>query len=155
LTTTRIDRLFAGALILLGLYVVRNALEYGYMRGATPGPGFFPFWIGLALAGVSAINLVRSAIGSERLDALFDRSGFLKALAILTAVVAFILATPWIGLLTGAAVLIPIIAFVIRPRWTPSFAATILAITFTFPIACHYLFAVYLQVPMIEGPFGF
>jgi hypothetical protein len=57
LTTRTIDRLFAGALLLLGLYVVWNALEYGYMRGTTPGPGFFPFWVGLALAIFSAVSL--------------------------------------------------------------------------------------------------
>ena len=155
MTTKTIDRLFAGALLLLGLYIVRNALVYGYMRGTTPGPGFFPFWVGLALVGMSAVNLVRSLTGAERLEALFDRAGFLKALAIVAAVVGFILAAPWIGLLLGTALLIPITALVIRPRWTMAFAATIVTIAILFPVVCHYLFAVYLQVPLIEGPFGF
>jgi len=155
LTTRTIDRLFAGALLVLGLYVVWNALEYGYMRETTPGPGFFPFWVGLALAIFSAVNLLRSLSGAEVLDSLFDAGGFFKALAILAAIVVFIVATPFIGLLMGTALLIPVVAFVIRPRWTPTFAATILAIALIFPVVGHYLFGVYLQVPLVEGPFGF
>ncbi len=155
MTTTAVDRLFAGILLLLGLYIVWNALEYGYMRGTTPGPGFFPLWIGLGLTILSAINIIRSVTGAEKLDATFDATGLYKALSIFAAITVFILLTPFIGMLTGTALLIPVIAFVLRPRWTLRFAATIAAIALVFPVACHYLFAVYLQVPLVEGPLGF
>ena len=155
MTTKTIDRAFAGALLLLGLYIIWNALEYGYTRGTTPGPGFFPFWIGLLLTMFSAVNLGRSLSGAEVVDSLFDATGFYKALAILSAVVAFIVLTPFIGLLTGTALLIPVVAFVIRRRWTARFAATIVSIAIIFPVVCYFLFAVYLQVPLIEGPLGF
>ena len=155
MTTKTIDRAFAGALLLLGLYIIWNALEYGYTRGTTPGPGFFPFWIGLLLTIFSAVNLGRSLSGAEVVDSLFDAAGFYKALAILSAVGAFIVLTPFIGLLTGTARLIPVVAFVIRRRWTTRFAATILSIALIFPVVCYFLFAVYLQVPLIEGPLGF
>ena len=159
MTTKAVDRLFAGILLLLGLYIVWNALEYGYMRGTTPGPGFFPLWVGLGLTILSAINIIRSVSGAERLDAsegkAFDAAGLYKALSIFAAITVFILVTPFVGMLTGTALLIPVIAFIIRPRWTPRFAATIVAIALVFPVACHYLFAVYLQVPLVEGPLGF
>lgn len=159
MTTTTVDRLFAGILLLLGLYIVSNALEYGYMRGATPGPGFFPLWIGLGLAILSAVNLIRSVTGAETFDAsdahAFDAAGLYKALSIFAAITVFILLTPFLGMLTGTALLIPVIAFVLRPQWTLTFAATVVAIALVFPVACHYLFAVYLQVPLVEGPLGF
>ena len=159
MTTKTVDRLFAGILLLLGLYIVWNALEYGYMRGTTPGPGFFPLWVGLGLAILSAINIIRSVSGAERLDAsegkAFDAASLYKALSVFAAIMVFILLTPFIGMLTGTALLIPVIAFVIRPRWTLTFAATIAAIALVFPVVCHYLFAVYLQVPLVEGPLGF
>ncbi len=155
MTTKAVDRLFAGILLFLGLYIVWNALEYGYMRGTTPGPGFFPLWVGLGLTILSAINIIRSVTGAERLDAAFDTAGLYKALSIFAAITVFILLTPFVGMLAGTALLIPVIAFVLRPRWTLSFAATIVAITLVFPVACHYLFAVYLQVPLVEGPLGF
>jgi putative tricarboxylic transport membrane protein len=155
LTTKSIDRVFAVALLFLGLYIVWNAVRYGYMRGTTPGPGFFPLWVGLGLTVLSAVNIIRNVSGAEILESAFDRAGLYKALAIFSAIVVFILLTPFIGMLTGAALLIPGIAFVIRPRWTATFALTIVAIAVVFPVACHFLFAVYLQVPLVQGPFGF
>ena len=86
MTTKAVDRLFAGILLLLGLYIVWNALEYGYMRGTTPGPGFFPLWIGLGLTILSAINIIRSVTGAEKLDATFDAAGLYKALSIFAAI---------------------------------------------------------------------
>ena len=65
MTTTTVDRLFAAFLLALGIYVVWNALGYGYMRDTTPGPGFFPFWVGLAIVGLSIANLLRSFRGAE------------------------------------------------------------------------------------------
>ncbi|WP_049564072.1 tripartite tricarboxylate transporter TctB family protein [Streptomyces sp. SBT349] len=50
---------FAGVLILLGLYLVREGLDIGYDRENEPGPGFFPLWVGAVLAVLSAGWLVR------------------------------------------------------------------------------------------------
>lgn len=155
MTTKTVDRLFAGILLLLGLYIVWNALEYGYMRGTTPGPGFFPLWVGLGLAALSAVNLVRSLIGVERLDAVFDAVGLLKTLGILAVTVVFILVTPWIGMLVASGLLIPAVAFIIRPRGNRRFAITILAVSLVFPVLCYFLFAVYLRVPIERGVIGF
>ena len=153
--TDRIDRLFAGALTLLGVFVVWKSLEYGYMRDATPGAGFFPLWIGLGLTVLSLINLVRSVRGTERLSAIFDRAGVYGPLAIVVAIAVFILLSPWIGMLLASALLIPAIALAMQPRWTARFAVTILAIAVAFPVLCYFLFAVYLNVPLQTGVLGF
>jgi cell division protein FtsW (lipid II flippase) len=154
MTTQTIDRVFAGCLAALGVYIVWNALAYGYMRGTTPGPGFFPFWVGLGIVGLSIANLVRSLRGAEILESQFDAVGLYKALAVVGFVIAFILLTPWLGMLVASGLLIPALAFAIRPRWTRSFAATIVAVALLFPVLCYYLFAVYLQVPLVRGVFG-
>jgi putative tricarboxylic transport membrane protein len=154
LTTKTIDRAFAGALLLLGLYIIWNALEYGYIRGATPGPGFFPLWVGAGLAGLSVVNLVRSLAGAEPLDAIFDATGFLKTLGILAVAVVFVLVTPWIGMFAASGLLIPAVAFIIRPGWNRRFALIILVLSLAFPVLCHFLFAVYLRVPIERGVLG-
>lgn len=152
--TTTVDRLFAAGLSLLGLYIIWNALDYGYMREAVPGPGFFPLWVGLGLTVLSAANLVRSLRGHEVLDTEFDRATVAKTLAIVALVIGFILITPLIGMVIASGLLIPAIAFAIRPRWTGRFAATMLVIAVAFPVLCHFLFGVYLQVPLVRGVFG-
>jgi putative tricarboxylic transport membrane protein len=154
MTTHSIDRVFAGCLTVLGLYIVRNALEYGYMRGTTPGPGFFPFWVGLAIVGFSIANLIRSVRGLEVLESTFDARGLYKALAIVGVVVLFIVLAPWLGMLLASGLMIPALALAIRPRWTARFAAIIVSVAVGFPFLCYFLFAVYLQVPLVKGVFG-
>lgn len=155
MATKTLDRIFAAGTGVLGIYVVWNALNYGYMRGVVPGAGFFPFWVGVGLIGLSIVNLLRSVRGIEVLDAAFDLAGSLKALGIVVVTVAFILTAPFFGLLLGSGLFILATAFVIRPRWTAGFASRIVAIAIVFPIFCHILFAVYLRVPLVEGVFGF
>ena len=155
MATKALDRIFAAGTGVLGIYVVWNALDYGYMRGVVPGAGFFPFWVGVGLIGLSLANLVRSVRGIEVLDATFELAGSLKALGIVVATVAFILTAPFVGLRLGSGLFILATAFVIRPRWTAGFAARIVAIAIGFPIFGHFLFGVYLRVPLLEGVFGF
>jgi len=154
MTTKTIDRVFAACLAVLGLHIVRNALAYGYMREATPGPGFFPFWVGVAIVALSLVNVVRSLRGTEVLESQFDAAGLNKALGIVAIVAGFIFVTPWLGMLVASGLIVPAIAFAIQPRWTSRFAAVILALAVAFPIVCHFLFAVYLQVPLVRGVFG-
>lgn len=154
MTTQTIDRVFAGCLTVLGLYIVWNALQYGYTRGTTPGPGFFPFWVGLAIVGLSIANLVRSARYLERLESTFDANGLYKALAIVGVVALFIVLAPWLGMLVASALMIPALALAVRPRWTLRFAAIIVMVAVGFPFLCYFLFAVYLQVPLVKGVFG-
>jgi putative tricarboxylic transport membrane protein len=154
-TTERIDRAFSAGLLLLGAFVVWKAVEYGYMRDAAPGPGFFPLWIGLGIVVLSAVNLVRSVRGLEPLKETFDRTSLYGTLGIVAAVAAFIVLSPVIGMLLGSALLIPAIALCIRQRWTRRFAATIVLIAVLFPVVCHLLFGVYLRVPLTRGVFGF
>jgi putative tricarboxylic transport membrane protein len=155
MATRTIDRIFAVGTGVLGIYVVVNALGYGYMRGAVPGAGFFPFWVGIGLVGLSIVNLVRGVRGIEVPDATFELAGSLKALGIVAATVTLILTAPFFGLRLGSGLFILATAFVIRPRWTAGFATKIVAIAIGFPIFGHFLFGVYLRVPLVEGVFGF
>lgn len=153
--TRAIDQAFAAGLLALGAYIVWSALAYGYMRDAVPGPGFFPFWIGLGLIGLSAVNLARSLRGRDALDARFDLLTLYKMLAITAIVLAFVVASRWLGMLIAVGLAIPAIGFVIRPRHTRRFALTMAVMAVAFPVFAYLLFAVYLRVPLVRGPFGF
>jgi putative tricarboxylic transport membrane protein len=154
IATRTVDRVFAAGLMALGAYIVRNALAYGYMRDAVPGPGFFPFWIGLGLLALSGVNLLRSLRGHEVLESRFDLVGLYKTLALIGLVTVFILSAAWVGMLAGSGLLVAAAALVVRPRWTARFAVTILAIAAAFPLLAYFLFAVYLRVPLVRGVFG-
>jgi putative tricarboxylic transport membrane protein len=155
MATKTLDRIFAIGTGALGIYVVWNALGYGYMRGVVPGAGFFPFWVGVGLIALSIGNFARSLRGIEVINTAFDMAGAVKALGIVAATVALILTAPFFGLLLGSGLFILATAFVIRPRWTPVFAARIVTVAIGFPLFAHFLFGVYLRVPIVEGVFGF
>ncbi len=41
---------FAAVLFLLGVFIFAQSFEFGWESRGTPGPGFFPFWVGLLIA---------------------------------------------------------------------------------------------------------
>jgi putative tricarboxylic transport membrane protein len=63
----------AGAvLLLLGLWIVYTSFSWKYYTSLGPGPGFFPFWIGVLISAtgalMSALNLIslrKNAIQGE------------------------------------------------------------------------------------------
>ena len=46
------------ALAALGLYIIVQARQWEYLGPEGPGPGFFPFWYGAAMLGLSALLVV-------------------------------------------------------------------------------------------------
>ena len=152
MTTQTIDRVFAGCLAALGVSSYGTPSPTGMRDDA--GTRLLSILGRARIVGLSIANLVRSLRGAEILESQFDAVGLYKALAIVGFVTGFILLTPWLGMLVASGLLIPALAFAIRPRWTRPFAATIVAVALLFPVLCYYLFAVYLQVPLVRGVFG-
>jgi putative tricarboxylic transport membrane protein len=54
------DRIFAVIGLALALWAYLESRKFHYRTEFTPGPGFFPFWIGLCLALLSAYLLYDS-----------------------------------------------------------------------------------------------
>ncbi len=59
---------FAGLLFVLGLFIFAQSFEFGWESRGTPGPGYFPFWVGLLIALTSfawGITELRSSIDAQ------------------------------------------------------------------------------------------
>ncbi len=54
----RAEQVVAALCVLLGAGVVWQAWTMEYLTSIGPGPGFFPFWLGLILVGLSVAWLV-------------------------------------------------------------------------------------------------
>lgn len=52
------ERIVAALCVLLGLWIVWQAAGMEYLTSIGPGPGFFPWWLGLLLSGMSAAWLL-------------------------------------------------------------------------------------------------
>jgi putative tricarboxylic transport membrane protein len=78
------------ALAGLGSYIVFQAAGWEYLGSDGPGPGFFPLWYGVAMAGLSLVLVVSSLkpASGERIDWAGARRAFGVWLALVVAVAA-------------------------------------------------------------------
>lgn len=84
---------FAGLLFLSGLFILFQSFSYGWESRGTPGPGFFPFWVGLLIALTAfgwGINEARASIESQIPQDL-DPAGIWRVLRIFVAFVVFLI----------------------------------------------------------------
>jgi hypothetical protein len=139
----------AAALVLLAAALFMARAAHGLRLGspASPGPGFFPFWLSLALAAVSlAILAVELRSGAGR------RPGW-RWRPIVPVAVVLLLAAPALGLLgflTTGFVFLTVLLRGLGSSWPATL--TLAAAT---SLASHLVFAAWLQIRFPRGPFGF
>jgi len=152
------DVLSGAALAVLGIYIVTQASAWDYFGLDGPGPGFFPFWYGVAMTTL-ALVLVVSNIRKSRtdqppksgLEPAFDWTGTGRALATWAGfAIAVALMAPLGFLLSFALLTFFIVAWVFR---RPLLTAGITAVTTA--LAFHLAFPVALGVELPIGLFGF
>jgi putative tricarboxylic transport membrane protein len=143
------ERVAAAVLLLVGLAGAFEARRLSIGEVARPGPGFFPFYLGLALAVVALALLARSLArraraapppGGERL-----RRG--KAAGTLLAGVAYAFLLEPLGFLATTFLLLLFLFTVIEPkRWT-----TALALSALPALAMWIVFKLWLGVQLPGG----
>ena len=80
----------SGIFLVVGLYVLIEAINLEYWSPLGPGPGFFPFWLGLALSGLAAWWFIKSTREpAEPLPEGFfpDKSGAMRVASIVIALI--------------------------------------------------------------------
>ena len=105
----------------LGAYIIAQAWSWEYLGQDGPGPGFFPLWYGIAIAGLSLVLVIASLSGKE---APVDWSGAGRALAAWGAFAFAAAALKWLGFLVCFAALTFFIVAVMYRR-PPGVAATV------------------------------
>ncbi|MCL5040443.1 MAG: tripartite tricarboxylate transporter TctB family protein [Firmicutes bacterium] len=136
-------------LLLLAAVSFTAARMLVYWKEGVPGPGFFPLWLSLLLALLTAVSL---------LTGKFPRGvPFLKPPAVRRVAVTSgltLLATlliPWLGMLPVIGLYLAGMSFIlggVRRR-------TALLTALLVPIGIYYLFEVWLGVPLPVGFLGF
>jgi putative tricarboxylic transport membrane protein len=136
-----------------GLFVVA-ALQQGLMRKGVPGPGFLPFFSGIALILFSLFVLI-PALG-QRVEIVSknffpERGSFRKLAFAVMALFAYGVALEYVGYLISTFVFMFLMARLIEPKgWLPvTLMASVTA------VVSYLLFVVFLEVQLPKGPFGF
>ena len=144
------DVISGAVLAALGVYIVMQSLTWDYSGLDGPGPGFFPFWYGVAMVALSLlliVSVVRK--GTTAYDVDWPATG--RALGCWLAFALSIGLMEWLGFLLSFALLTFFIVAVIfrRPLMTAGLTAVLTALAF------HLIFPVALSVSLPTGWFGF
>ena len=143
------DRAAGVLLVALGVFVTFQASRLPYWTDRSPGPGFLPLWLGVALAVCAAAVLLRSrataAPGPEP-DADVDVRPRQRSVAIaltsFTAISAVLV--PFIGFVASTAVLTAGAAWWLDPRRRVAIAAAALLT----PAIVWLIFVRWLSIPL-------
>jgi putative tricarboxylic transport membrane protein len=149
----RADRIGAVLLLLFGVWFAAVALRnYKYWTATGPGSGFFPFWLGLAMAVLAALLLARAARATEPgADWLPRGRGAVRFLGVLGSAVAFLVLLPWLGMaVTTLLFLVGILRLLERHSWPAA-----VTIALGTAVVNWAVFAWWLQVPFPTGVLGF
>jgi hypothetical protein len=146
--------LFSGVLLaVFGLYVTIASARFSYLSEDGPGPGFLPFWLGIALCGLAlslaAVNLWRRA--PRPLHAPRSWLGERRALSGWLALMGAIILFPLLGFSLSLVLLTLFIVAIMEGR---SFWNAIV-IALGIGIGFHMIFVVALGLSLPKSPLGF
>jgi len=143
----------AACLAAFGIYVIYGGSKLSYVSDVGPGPGFFPFWIGIGFLLFGAYQMVLSYSSARRhadhVAPIWSGSG--RALGGWLGLAVAIALFRWIGFALGF-VLLTIFLLVVLDRRPIVLAAGIGA---GLALAFHLLFETALGVSLPAGPWGF
>lgn len=149
----RADRIGAAILLVVAVaYTATAAGRYTYWTATGPGSGFFPFWLGLVLAALSALLLVSAARRPEPGPAWLPTGrGAVRLVVVVAVTAAFIALLPVLGMVLGTGLFLGVLLRMLEGH---SWRAT-LGVAVGAAAANWALFVLWLKVPFPVGVLGF
>ena len=147
----RADRVTAALLLALAAGFSAGALKYyRYWDENGPGAAFLPFWLGLVMAGLALLMLLRRPRAADAgVDWRPRDEGRTRVVLVIIATVVFVALLKVVGMIVGTALyLAVVIRWVGRHRWRVAVAVGLAAAGFNYLV-----FARWLRVPFPEGVF--
>jgi putative tricarboxylic transport membrane protein len=143
------DRVTAALLLAAAVAFSAGAIKYyPYWGEGGPGSAFLPFWLGLVMAALAVLMLVRKPRNAA-VGLLPQGEGRKRVLVVIGATAIFIAALKIIGMVLGTALyLIVLMRFLERHRWPLTLAVAAAAAGINYLV-----FAYWLRVPFPEGMF--
>lgn len=145
------DVLSASLWALVGLYFVYAGWDLGLGVLHDPGSGFMIFWVGLAMAGLSAGVLVAGWRGAgERLRDLWSGANIGRNVRFVLALCVYAVLLPWLGFIVSTILLLIVLFRALqRQAWW------VTAIWAVVPTAvCVVVFRNWFGIQLPAGVFG-
>ena len=143
------DRVTAVLLFALSVAFVAGALKYySWWGSGGPGSAFLPFWLGLVMAVLALMMLVRALRNPRPGEPWLPRGeGLRDMLVVLGVTIAFVAFLNVTGMVIGTAVyLLILVRYLGRHPWWMTVAIALAAAGFNWLVFVHWL-----RVPFPEG----
>lgn len=146
------NRVASILIILFAFVIIHQSLQFDYMVEGTPGPGFLPLWLGIIIALVALIPLIRTFTGfASKLANPFKAGEFTDFFIVLGSATVMAIITPITGLLVALGLMIGTIAKLMGTKdWKIVIGVAVLT-----PVFLYGIFDFVLGVPLPKGIFGF
>jgi putative tricarboxylic transport membrane protein len=133
-----------------GAVVIGDSIRLGVgWESDGPQPGYFPFYIALAMAVASLVNLYRALIQRAGAGIPFvSASAFLKIITVLVPLLLYVGAIGYIGIYAASAIYIALFMWYFGKYaiWNGILAGTMIA------VALFLMFERWFLVPLPKGP---
>ncbi len=91
------ESFFTFLLMVLGIVIIIVSLRYGFGALRRPGPGLYPFFIGVFLILPFSIILLILGLKSKKSEPIFEKYGLRKFLLMILKFILWIIAMPYLG----------------------------------------------------------
>jgi putative tricarboxylic transport membrane protein len=135
--------------MILGFVIIIVSLRYGFGILGQPGPGLYPFFLGLAILLLSILLLILTAKSGSG-EPLFDRYGIKKFLLATITFILWIIAMPYLGYVIDTLIVTYCLSKIMRLEgWLKPLALSIGTALFIY-----LLFDYWLYIDLPRGIFG-
>jgi putative tricarboxylic transport membrane protein len=148
----RADLVGAVILFVFGAwFALTAAVRYPYWGANGPGSGFFPVWLGSAMAVLAVVLFIHARRSREPATAWLPRGhGGRRLLGVLALTAIFIALLKIVGMIAGTALfLVALLRFIEGHTWRVSVAVAV-----AVAVVNWLVFTYWLQVPFPVGVFG-
>ncbi len=141
--------------VLFSAFVVRESVALKFYSSLGPGPGFFPFWIGLLVGALALSMFCHSTWGGEGRepmpsDFFASKAAYLRMFAITVAMIAVVVLMESVGF---RPIMFAFMVFLLLALGRESLILTILVAGAT-SFGLYHAFVQWLKIPLPVGILG-
>lgn len=137
--------------LLIGVIVIMGALEVGGSEWTSDGPGagYFPYYMGLVVAGSCSWIFVRALMNKNR-EVFVENEGLKRILSVLIPIIIYVYGVQLFGIYVAGSIYIALFMVILgKFSWLKSVLVAVgLSVVFFF------MFEVWFLVPLEKGMFN-
>ena len=132
--------------MVIGLFFAIVATRYQYGTAAKMGPGYFPFWLGMIMAAIGLLVLVKSLGAKATIEAIPKFNW--KVIGLITgSIILYGILLPKMGFIVAVLVLVMIASSASREfSWKVALINAVVLIAFTYSV---FVMGLKLQFPLL------